>query len=110
VGFNLIGRLNDGVTVTQAAQDADRAAEQASRNFPANMAAIRITGDAALLKERAVATSDHFYARCLRPLRRALIACINVASFCWCAPSADGVNMLSACIGAARALIRESFF
>ena len=80
-GFNLVGRLKDGVTVTQAAQDADRAAEQASRNFPANMAAIRITGDAALLKERAVGN--------VRPLLRTLfaavavvllIACINVAS------------------------------
>ncbi len=79
-GFNLVGRLKDGVTVAQAAQDANRAAEQAARNFPANMASIRITGDAALLQERIVGD--------VRPLLRILfaavavvllIACMNVA-------------------------------
>ena len=79
--FNLVGRLKDNVTVTQAAQDTDRVAQQVMRTFPANMSAIRITGDTALLKERAVGD--------VRPLLRTLfiavavvllIACINVAS------------------------------
>ncbi len=79
-GYTLVGRLKDGVTVPQAAQDADRVAHQAMRNFPANMAAIRITGDVRLLKEQAIGD--------VRPLLRALfvavtvvllIACMNVA-------------------------------
>jgi hypothetical protein len=53
-GFRLVGRLKDGVTVQQAAQDTDRVAQQAMRNFPANMASIRITGDVSLLKEQAI--------------------------------------------------------
>jgi putative ABC transport system permease protein len=73
--------LKDGVTIQQAAQDADRVAQQAMRSFPANMTSIHITGDASLLKE--VIVGD------VRPLLRALfvavavvllIACINVAS------------------------------
>jgi len=79
--FKLLGRLKDGVTAAQAAQDADRVAQQAMRNFPTNMAAIHITGDVMLLKE--VAVGD------VRPLLRTLfvavavvllIACINAAS------------------------------
>jgi putative ABC transport system permease protein len=79
-GFQLVGRLKDGVTVAQATQDADRVAQQVMRNFPANMAAIQITGDVSLLKEQAV--DD------VRPLLRTLfiavavvllIACMNVA-------------------------------
>jgi putative ABC transport system permease protein len=78
--FTLVGRLKDGVTQAQAAQDADRVAQQAMRNFPSNMAAIRIAGDVLLLKEFAVGN--------VRPLLRTLfvavavvllIACINAA-------------------------------
>jgi predicted permease len=77
----LVGRLKDGVTLRQASQDTDRVAQQAMRNFPANMTQIHITGDVALLKEHAVGA--------VRPLLRTLfvavaivlvIACINVAS------------------------------
>ena len=80
-GYSLIGRLKDGVSVTQAAQDADRVAQQVMRSFPANMAAIHITGDVKLLKEFTVGE--------IRPLLRTLfvavavvllIACMNVAS------------------------------
>jgi putative ABC transport system permease protein len=79
--FTLVGRLKDGVTAAQAAQDADRVAQQAMRNFPANMAAIHIAGDVLPLKEFAVGN--------VRPLLRTLfvavavvllIACINAAS------------------------------
>jgi predicted permease len=79
--FTLVGRLKYGVTQTQASQDADRVAQQAMRNFPANMVSIHIAGDALPLKEFAVGN--------VRPLLRTLfiavavvllIACINAAS------------------------------
>ena len=76
----MVARLRDGVTLTQAAQDADRVAQQIMRSFPASMSAIRIRGDVTLLSEYAVAD--------VRPLLRTLflavsivllIACVNVA-------------------------------
>ena len=79
-GFALIARLKNGVDLTQAAQDADRVARQVMRDFPANMAAIRIQGDARLLREATVSNT--------RPLLRMLflavtvvllLACVNVA-------------------------------
>ena len=79
-GFHLVGRLKPGVTVTQAAQDADRVAHQIMRDFPPTMAKLRIRGDARTLRDNAV--DD------VRPLLRTLllavsfvllIACGNVA-------------------------------
>jgi len=79
-GYHLVGRLKDGVTQEQAAQDADRVARQVMRDFPAHMTAIRIQGDVRLLREFAVGE--------VRPLLRTLflavsivllIACVNVA-------------------------------
>lgn len=79
-GYHLVARLKDGVTLTQAAQDADRVAQQIMRNFPAGMSAIHIRGDVAPLREHIVAD--------VRPLLRTLflavsivllIGCVNVA-------------------------------
>jgi predicted permease len=80
-GTHLVGRLKDGVTVPQAAQEANRIAAQVMRDFPADMAGIRIRGDVVGLQESVVAD--------VRPLLRALffavcivllIACVNVAT------------------------------
>jgi putative ABC transport system permease protein len=79
-GYRMVGRLKDGVTPEQAAQDVDRVTRQVMRNFPARMAAIHIQGDVTLLRESAVGD--------VRPLLRTLflavsivllIACVNVA-------------------------------
>ncbi len=79
-GFQMVARLKDGVTLQQAAQDADRVARQIMRGFPASMSAIHIQGDVGSLMEYAVAD--------VRPLLRTLffavsivllIACVNVA-------------------------------
>jgi putative ABC transport system permease protein len=79
-GYHLVARLKDGVTVAQAALDADRVASQIMRDFPASMAAIHIQGDARLLRE--------YFVGNVRPLLRTLlssvaivllIACVNVA-------------------------------
>jgi len=79
-GYDVVGRLKDGVTLAQAAQDADRVAKQIMRDSPARMAAIHIQGDVTSLREYDVAD--------VRPLLRTLflavsivlvIACFNVA-------------------------------
>jgi len=78
-GFQLVARLKDGITLPQAAQDADRVARQIMRRFP-GISAIHIRGDVRPLMEYAVAD--------VRPLLRTLffavsivllIACVNVA-------------------------------
>ena len=79
-GFQIIARLKDGVSISAAAQDADRVAHDIMRNYPAAMSAIKIRGDVAPLREFVVGES--------RPVLRALfgavavvllIACVNVA-------------------------------
>ena len=79
-GYQMVARLKDGVTLEQAAQDADRVAKQIMRNAPASVAAIHIQGDVTQLREYAVAAA--------RPVLRTLfwavsivmlIACVNVA-------------------------------
>lgn len=79
-GYQIVARLKDGVTVSQAALDADRVARQIMSNIPAGMSAIHIRGDVTPLTEYAVAD--------VRPLLRTLfltvsivllIACVNVA-------------------------------
>jgi putative ABC transport system permease protein len=79
-GYRIVGRLKDGVTFTQAAQDTDRVSKQVMRDYPTNMSAIHIRGDARLLRDTLVGDA--------RPLLRTLflavsivllIACVNVA-------------------------------
>ncbi len=78
--YQMVARLKDGVTVQQAASDVDRVAQVISRNFPPSMAAVKIRGDAAPLREHVV---GH-----VRPMLNVLlgavgivllIACVNVA-------------------------------
>ena len=78
-GYGLVARLKNGTTVAQAAQDADRVAQQIMHDFPPNMSAIHIQGKATLLRENTVGA--------VRPLLRTLlfavsivllIACVNV--------------------------------
>ena len=79
-GYQMVARLKDGVTLSQAAQDADRVARQIMRSVPDSMSAIHIRGDVTLLREYAVGD--------VRPSLRTLflavsivllIACVNVA-------------------------------
>lgn len=79
-GFHMVARLKDGVSVSQAAQDADRVARQIMRDFPAGIAAIHIRGDVMPLREHTVASVQPL----LRNLFLAvsvvlLIGCVNVA-------------------------------
>jgi putative ABC transport system permease protein len=76
-GFQIVARLKNGITVPQAAQDADRVAHQIMRDFPANMSKIRIRGDVQLLSE--VLTGD------VKPLLRILFAAVLVVLLIACA-------------------------
>ena len=78
-GYQIVARLKPGVTLSQAAQDADRVAQRIMSSFPVNMSNIRIRGDVELLGN--ILTGD------VRPLLRVLfiavlivlsIACANV--------------------------------
>jgi putative ABC transport system permease protein len=80
-GYQMIARLKDGVSLPQAAQDADRVAQQIMADFPASMSAIHIQGDVEPLRETVVAD--------VRPVLETLflavvivllIACVNVSS------------------------------
>ena len=77
--YHMVGRLKDGVTLRQAAEDVDRVAHQIMLGFPPSLSAIHIRGDVTLLRDNAVANT--------RPLLRTLfvavsvvllIACVNV--------------------------------
>lgn len=79
-GYHIIARLKEGVSVSSAAQDADRASHEVMRNYPSTMSSIRIRGDVTPLREFVVGQ--------VRPALRGLfaavavvllIACVNVA-------------------------------
>src|SRR5215472_4913531 len=79
-GYHMVARLKNGVTLSQAARDADRVAQQIMRDFPASLSALRIKGDATPLREYIVADVRTL----LRTLLFAvaivlLIACVNVS-------------------------------
>jgi predicted permease len=79
-GYHMVGRLKDGVSVSQAIQDVDRVAQQIMRDFPVGISAIHIRGDVTPLREHVVADAQPL----LRTLFLAvsvvlLIACLNVA-------------------------------
>src|SRR5579871_6705220 len=79
-GYHIVARMKNGVTVSQAAQDVNRVAQQIMRALPPAQSAICIRGDATPLLEYDVAE--------VRPVLRTLflavsivllIACVNVA-------------------------------
>jgi predicted permease len=79
-GYHMVARLKDGVTLSQAAQDAGRVAQQIMRDFPVSMSAIHIRGDVKSLREHEVADirsllNTLFFAVAIV----LLIACANVA-------------------------------
>ena len=75
-GYRMVGRLKDGVTQAQAAQDTDRVAKQIMRNFPAHMSALHIRGDVMSLYENAVAD--------VRPLLRTLFLAVSIVLLIAC--------------------------
>src|SRR5271163_668080 len=76
-GYNMVARLKNGVTIAQAAQDADRVARQIMLGLPTTMSAIRIQGDIKPLREAVVAD--------VRPLLRTLFAAVAIVLLIACA-------------------------
>ncbi len=76
--YQMVGRLKDGVTVRQGAEDTNRVAQQIMRTFPAaGMASIHIRGDVMPLHEHAVADA--------RPLLRILFLAVSIVLLIACA-------------------------
>ena len=75
--IHLVGRMKDGVSVPQAAHDADRVAQQVMRDFPPELAAIHIRGDILPLRESVVAR--------VRPLLRTLFLAVCIVLLICCA-------------------------
>lgn len=76
-GYHVIARLKDGVTLSQAAQDADRVAQQIMRNLPVAQSKIHIRGDVTRLLEYEVAE--------VRPLLRELFLAVSIVLLIACA-------------------------
>jgi predicted permease len=79
-GYHLVARLKPRIALPQAAQDANRVAEEVMRDFPPALSAVRIHGEVRPLRD--------FIAGAAEPLLRTLflaasvvllIACVNVA-------------------------------
>jgi predicted permease len=80
-GYHMIARLKDGVTLEQAAEDADRVARQIMNDFPATMSAIHIRGDVRLLRETIVADARPVLGTLfVASVIALLVACVNVSS------------------------------
>ena len=76
-GYRLVARLKRGITVAQAARDADRVATLVMAGFPASQSAIHIRGDARLLRDDLVSGT--------RPLLRTLFLAVGIVLVIACA-------------------------
>jgi putative ABC transport system permease protein len=76
-GYHIVARLKDGFSLSQAAQDADRVAQQIMRNLPVAQSRIHIRGDVTPLLEYEVAE--------VRPLLRTLFLAVSVVLLIACA-------------------------
>ena len=76
-GYEMVARLKDGVSLSQAAQDADRVSRQIMNHYPPTMSKIHIRGDARLLSE--ALTGD------TKPLLRLLLIAVTVVLLIACA-------------------------
>jgi putative ABC transport system permease protein len=76
-GYHVIARLEDGVSLSQAAQDTDRVAQQIMRHLPAAQSKIQIRGDVIPLLEYEVSE--------MRPLLKILFLAVSVVLLIACA-------------------------
>lgn len=76
-GYNIVARLKDGVRLSQAAEDADRVAQEIMRHLPVAQSRIHIRGDVTPLLEYEVAE--------VRPLLRELFLAVSIVLLIACA-------------------------
>jgi putative ABC transport system permease protein len=69
-GYHIVARLKDGFSLSQAAQDADRVAQQIMRNLPVAQSRIHIRGDVSPLLEYEVSE--------VRPLLREMFFAVSI--------------------------------
>ncbi|WP_109488060.1 ABC transporter permease [Occallatibacter savannae] len=75
-GYQIIARLNDGVSLASAAQDAERASDEVMRNYPATMSSVRIRSEVTSLRDYVVGQ--------VRPALRGLFAAVAVVLLIGC--------------------------
>jgi predicted permease len=75
--YQMVGRLKPGISVSQAQSDAQRVAQEIMRNFPADIASLRISSVVRSLQEETVEQS--------RPLLRTLFLAVAVVLLIACA-------------------------
>ena len=79
-GYHMVARLKDGASMSQAAKDADRVAQQIMRDFPVGISKIRIKGDVTPLHEYIVRGERARLEILLLAVSIVLItACVNVS-------------------------------
>ena len=76
-GYQMVGRLKPGISPAQAQSDAQRVAQDIMRNYPAEMASLRISSVVRPLQEETVEQS--------RPLLRTLFMAVAVVLLIACA-------------------------
>jgi putative ABC transport system permease protein len=86
-GYQIIARLKDGVSLSQASQDADRVAQEIMRHLPVAQSRIQIRGDVTPLLEYEVSE--------IRPLLRELFLAVSIVLLIACADVA-GLMLLRA--------------
>lgn len=76
-GYHIVARVKNGIAFSQAAEDADRVAQQFARTLPASQSSIRLEGDVEDLRESDVGE--------IRPVLRALLLAVTVVLLIACA-------------------------
>jgi putative ABC transport system permease protein len=112
-GYHLVARLKDGVTLSQAGQDADRVAQLVMRTLPAGQSAIHIQGRVMPLLEYDVAEARPVLRTLFFPVAIVLlIASLNVAGLLLVrAIRRRGEYAVRLALGARTgAIVRESLF
>lgn len=112
-GYQIVARVKDGITLSQASDDTNRVSQQVMRSLPPGQTQIHIRGQVIPLFEYGVSE--------VRPLLRTLFLCVSIVLLIACV-NASGLLLVRAirrraeyairlALGAgSRAVVRESIF
>jgi predicted permease len=79
-GYQIVARLKDGITLSQAGDDANRVSQQVMRSLPAGQTQIHISGQVIPLLEYGIGE--------VRPLLRTLFLCVSIVLLIACVNAA----------------------